>query len=576
MDLREPSTAEIPFKGFIEAGYGNLNQYQVEAGVSGPLVQDKLFYRLSGGYNSRDGYINNLALQSDDLLSRQASFGNLRLAYVPSNKFSITLNSSFENRDAVAYALVGGFGVDGATIDSLRENAPYQVSIDGQGDYETLSLNNALKLDYTTDKISFKSITSIQYNNLNRSGEDFDFTPFDLSLIGNQERTDLTIAEELRVNSVGNRKLNWLGGLFLYSVSTDNFTPIISGADNALFATNPEDAAIYPFTTVDEADQDQIGIAVFANIDYALTDKLKIIAGLRYEREEFDTDLRRFYIREGDEGFSYPNLGLIPDEFTAEATFEAVSPKFGLSYNLSDDILLWGNIARGYRPGGINPYTTNREQAVFDPESSWNYELGVKSNLFDNRIKLNLTGFYLNYDDQQLFTVVDITTFNFGRANLGRSESYGLELETEWIVSKGLRFIGNLAYLETEIVDFEIIGFSGEVDNRGNRQGFSPRWSGNAGLSYQDEFGPFKFNATIDYQYQTDVFFDPENALRQPAYGLLSARVSLGYQNYELSLWGDNITDEVYFSYGYGVGAAALFGSYGLPRTYGSNFTIRF
>ncbi len=563
-------------KGFVSAGYGSLNQVDLSVGYGGPVVDNKFFFRLSGGYQSRDGYIDNVTLQTDNLLSRNVLNGNLRLTYLPSDKVAITLNSNLEDRESDAYALIGGFGATGAFIDSLKENAPYEVAFNTQGVYKNLSSNNALKIAYTTDKISINSVTAIQANRNERTGDEFDFTPFDLSEVGDTKRTDLTISEELRISSTGENTINWLGGVFLYSVNTDVFSPTISGADNAFFANTPEDAMQYPYSTIDDTEQQQVGVAIFGNIDWAITPELKLIGGLRYEREQFDTKLARFYEQNGNRDYTYPPLGLIPQSFDAEASFEAVSPKIGLSYDFSDNAMLWANVARGYRPGGINSFTADKDAAEFDPESSWNYELGIKSKLADNRGKLNLTGFYINYDDQQLFTIIDPTTFNFGRDNIGQSESYGLELETEWILTKGLKAIANIAYLETEIIDYQVFSFVGELNNNGNTQAYSPQWNGNLGLSYDQDFGDFRVDAFLDYQFQSDMFFDAENALEQQAYGLLNVRIVLGYKQFDLSLWGQNLTDEIYFSYGYGVGGGALLASYGLPRTMGSSITFKF
>ncbi len=563
-------------KGYISAGYGSLNQTDFSAGYGGPLVDNKLFFRLSGGYQSRDGYINNVTLETNNLLSRRVINGNIRLSYLPSDKIAVTFNSSLEDRESDAYALLGGFGATGAVIDSLKENAPYEVAFNTQGVYKNLASNNALKIAYSTDKFSIKSVTALQSNKNERTGDEFDFTPFDLSEVGDTERTDLTISEELRISSVGENSFNWLGGIFLYRVNTDVFSPTISGADNAFFAASPEDAMQYPYSTIDETDQQQSGIAIFGNIDWAITDKLKFIAGLRYEREVFDTELARFYEQNGNTNYSYPPLGLIPQDFDADASFEAVSPKIGLAYDFSENAMLWANLARGYRPGGINSFTADKDAAEFDPESSWNYELGIKSKSANNRGKLNLTGFYINYTDQQLFTIIDPTTFNFGRDNIGQSESYGLELETEWILTNGFKAIVNIAYLETEITDYQVFSFVGELDNNGNTQAYSPQWNGNIGLNYDNNLGNLRLNVNLDYQFQSDMFFDAENALEQEAYGLLNARIVLGYQQFDLSFWGQNLTDEVYFSYGYGVGGGALLASYGLPRTVGTSLTFKF
>ncbi|MEM0991752.1 MAG: TonB-dependent receptor [Bacteroidota bacterium] len=574
IESKKPSNQ---LKGFAKAGYGNLNQFDVSAGIGGALVKDKLFARVSGYYNTRDGYITNTALNTDNLLARTAIGGNLRLTYLINDRFSISLQSALDDRENNAYAFVGGFGVMGNQLQDLLKTNPYEVTQNTEGIYTGLNSNNALRLSYQTDDISIKSITTFQHAELTRAGDDFDFTEFDLNSVLEQDDIINTFAEEIRVSSVGDDKwIEWLGGAFFYNISRNQFSDLESGADNALFQPDPELAAAYPYSTIDNIDETRSGFSLFGNATFKLTDVFRLIAGIRYEREGFSTDLSKSYRQGEDNNFVFPGLGLIPSGFEQETTFEAISPKAGFSLDLSEETMLWGNVARGYRPGGINPFTTDAETAVFDEESSWNYEIGLKSTMLGKRLRTNWTAFFTDYRNQQLFTVIDVATFNFGRDNLGQSIVYGLELESEFLVARGLSAFANVAYMESEILDYTVFSFAGEVDNAGNEQGYTPRWSGTAGLNFSQQFGNNRLSASTDYQFQSDVFFDPENTILQEGYGLLNARLAYAISNVEVSVWGKNLTDAVYFGYGYGIGGAASFANFGLPRTFGGALSVRF
>ena len=563
-------------KGFASFGYGNLNQIEVSAGVNTSLIEDKLFARISGGSTFRDGYIDNTFLNTDNLLGHEQYGGNLRLMYLPGSSLSLSLNTSLTQREVDAYAFVGGFGATGKDINTLRSESPYQVAYNTQGVYDTLASNNALNVSYETDHLSIKSITSLQYTGNTANDDDFDFLPADINTRTYYSRELTTLAEEIRVNSKGSR-LRWLAGIFVYNLSTDYVHDWEAGKDNAAFQQDPNAAAQYPYTTSDKTKQRYTGFSVFGNADYPIIDRLRAITGIRFEIENNHTDVNRSYTKDGNTGYQYPNLGAIPAEFEQTATFNATSPKVGLSYEATDDMMFFSNVARGYRPGGINPFTTDAEVAKFDPEFSWNYEAGVKSMFLQNRVRANLTGFYIDYRDQQLYTVIDLETFNLGRANLGRSISYGTELETEWALIEGLIAIINVGYLETEITDYKTIGPGGELDNAGNEQGYSPHFNGNFGISYEKSVSSLiTLKAKADYQYQTDMFFDAENTIEQEAYGLLNARFVVSTERIDLIFWGQNLTDEIYFSYGYGVGGAGVFANYGLPRTIGSKLSVKF
>lgn len=563
-------------KGFASFGYGNFNQIQASAGVSTSLIEGKLFARISGSSTFRDGYIENTFLETNNLLEHEQYGGNLRLTYLPSSSLSLSLNTSLTQRTVDAYAFVGGFGVTGEDINALLNDSPYQVAYNTQGVYDTLVSNNALKVSYETDHLSIKSITSLQYTDNTANDDDFDFSPFDINTRVHYSRELMTLAEEVRVSSKGSR-LRWLAGIFVYNLSTDYGHDWETGKDNAAFQQDPDTAAQYPYTTSDKTKQRYTGFSVFGNADYPIIERLRAIAGIRFEIENNHADVRRSYTKDGNTGYQYPNLGAIPAEFEETAMFNATSPKVGLSYEATDDVMFFCNVARGYRPGGINPFTSDADAAKFDPEFSWNYEAGVKSMLLQNRVKANLTGFYIDYKDQQLYTVIDLETFNLGRANLGRSISYGTELETEWALVDGLTAIINVGYLETEITDYKTIGPGGELDNAGNQQGYSPHFNGNFGISYEKPINNLiTLKATTDYQYQTDMFFDAENTIEQEDYGLLNARFVVSTERIDLIFWGQNLTDEVYLSYGYGVGGAGVFANYGLPRTLGSKLAVKF
>lgn len=564
-------------KGFIAAGYGNLNQLKINGGLSIPLIKNKLFTRISGSYTTRNGYIENTFLNTNNLLARKLGAGNVKFVFYPDDHWTISLTSGLEYREVNAYAFVGGFGPIGNTLDSLKQNAPYKLSYNTQGGYYTLSSNNALKVGYQAPTFSVTSVTSYQRTNIETRNDEYDFTQFDLNSLPKLDRSMQTIAEEIRLNSNNkDSRFEWLAGIFAYYVSREVDQQIESGTANAANAPTPAVAALYPFISIDLSNISQLGMSAFANATYSLTRQLKLVAGLRYEIEQNNTSINRSYRKGTDASFTFPPLGLLPKQFEKTATYSAISPKIGLSCELTPQVMAYANAARGYRPGGINPFTTDENTAVFNPEFSWNYELGLKTTLWNKRLRANLTGFYIDYQDQQLYTLIDFTTFNFGRDNIGRSISYGIELETEWILTKGLNATVNVGYLETEITDYKVRGLTGEINNKGNKQGYSPQWNGNVGLDYQKRISDIKLGISLDYQFQSDIFFDPENTLKQTAYGILNARVSVAYKMLTLEVWGKNLNNEVYYSYGYGISGAGGFASFGLPRIFGTSLTARF
>ncbi len=563
-------------KGYASFGYGNLNQIEARVGIETPLIEDQLFVRLSGGANLRDGYVENTILQTDDLLEYAEYLGSLRLSYLPSDNLSLSLNSSLARREINDYALVGGRETTTEVLTGLRDDSPYQVAYNVQGVINTLVSNSALKIDYKTDTFSINSISSLQFTDNTTDPRDFDFSLADIATREDYARELMTLSEEIRLSSEWNQ-LRWLAGVFVYSYNLQSGFNYINGKDNAFLVPDPESAAQYPYTQTDETTLGQTGLSIFGNADYMIIDGLRVIGGIRFEVEESHANVVQSFTKDGKD-FLYPNLGVFPREFEETVSFNALSPKAGLSYQVTDDIMLFGNVARGYRPGGINPFTSDADAAKYDPEYSLNYEVGVKSMFMQDRAKVNLTGFYISYADQQLYTVIDPATFSVGRENLGNSISYGAELETEWALIDGLSAIINLGYLDTEITDFKVISrFGDEINNAENKQAYSPLFNCNVGLTYAMSLTDgIALRTAVDYHLQTEMFFDPENVISQDAYGLLNAQVVISTGIVNLTIWGQNLTDEVYFSYGYGLSGIAYFASYGLPRTFGSKLTVAF
>ncbi|MEL6844706.1 MAG: TonB-dependent receptor, partial [Bacteroidota bacterium] len=358
----------------------------------------------------------------------------------------------------------------------------------------------------------------------------------------------------------------------------DGLSELGNGADNAFFAPSPEIAALYPYSQTIDNLVVQTGFSVFGEASYDVSEDFTVTLGLRYELENSFLEEDQSYQKDGAP-FEFAPLGAIPGSFDLETSFGALSPKLNLAYRIGESSMIYANAARGYRPGGVNPFINDPALAAFDPEFSWNYEIGSKNKLWNNRIKLNLTAFYGTYTNQQLFTILDLTNFAFGIENIGNSRNIGVELESEYVLAPGLNLSANLGWLDARFTDLTVFNFfTGEqIVNDGNRQISSPEWNGSVGLNYEVGLSDkWKLNLATDYQFYSEIFFDTQNQLSQPYVGLLNARIVIGHPNVELAIWGQNINDQVYYGYGYGVGGSGGLVNYGLPRTFGSSLTAKF
>lgn len=311
--------------------------------------------------------------------------------------------------------------------------------------------------------------------------------------------------------------------------------------------------------------------AVFGQLNYQLNDRTTLILGGRYNH-----DTKK--LRQESESGGAPGIILEDFQLSSRESWQDFSPRFAFSYHLLEDQLLYGSIARGMKSGGFQgaPGTVALAQRTIDPEFAWAYELGYKSQWFQDRLRLNVAAFYTDYQDLQV--VQFQTTDNFGifqTDNAASANLRGFELEFDAFPLSGLTLSGSYAFLRATYDSFNDL--EGR-DFTGNRLRQAPKHSANLALEYDYplETGTLRLHA--DYRYQSKSFREPDNNITvQPAYRLLDASLSfLAINNrWEASLWGKNLLDEEYIAHLYVLGGNdyALFGT---PRTYGLTLTWHF
>jgi len=275
----------------------------------------------------------------------------------------------------------------------------------------------------------------------------------------------------------------------------------------------------------------------------------------------------------------------------------------GRSYDLTDEILVYGSVSEAFKSGGFTgaPSTAERATTPFDPEDVTNYEIGMKSRLFDQRVQLNLTAFWTELEDLQVTEFFQPVGNPFGQfitQNAGEARSRGVEGELV-----ALPFAGTAGLEDLEIgatgawLDAEFVDFSPEVPRDGdgdpatvdpfipafddNRLRQSPEWSASVWTRYGRSFPWGDIALRVDGRFQADIFFDPDNNKNAftPAYQVWDSRLAYTTPGgrIEVAAWAKNMFDEEYrthvFSQSGGNIAFALFGA---PRTYGLTITLSY
>ncbi len=540
--------------GFAEIDLGNYGQQRYTVGVNAPIVKNKLFFNVSGQYNGRGSVYSNPTLNTKHFDGRKDFnvTGNLR--YLISDKWQINVNAKTENdNDKGAYPWAASY--------SAARNHPYQDFGNWDNTERRSNTNVSIAVHYYGKHFNFTSVTAgVDYHIWIPGRVDYDFTPLNLLSVSNATRSH-ELTQEFRFSSPANAgKLKWTAGSYLFAEKIKT---------NAITYYNQDYAAIdtaAPYSTITNDTLRNRGIAFYGQATYSLTSKLDITAGARY-------DIERKEIIESNDFDKDNNVTPLTDIKTDSKTFHAFTPKLTLSYKLSDNSLVYVSYAKGFRIGGFNVAATDDNRA-YKPEKSDNYEAAIKNNLFQDRLKLNLTVFYLQQKDQQVSTSTD--GVNALTLNVGDMNNLGLETEVAAIPFKNFSLEWNAAWCHAKYAKLDLYDYtsSSTVNYKGNHPINNPDFSSMVAGQYNYPLSKSKQNiaafARLEYRYIGRYYLDFVNSDSQSGYGLVNARAGITAKNFEIAVWGRNLNDVRYISYGYG---AYILGS---PRMWGITLTGKF
>lgn len=549
--------------GFAEVGFGNYGLSRYSLGLKTALVPNKLFLGASGLYEKHNGFFTN-EFNDADYDRKRTWLGNYYLRYLASPYWSFTLNFKHSGvRNDGAFPLAGS--MEEAFDEPFRLN---QNTLTTMVDNVT---NASLVMDYTGD-IHFSSQTSFQSNyRIYEDPIDGDFSPLDIvSVVNNYGRDWNKVnvwTQEFRLSSDedSGAKFSWLAGLFGFIKDDPVKQGTYFGENGDLYGSQPGSTLLTTNTGKSE------GIALFGQGSYQLTDKMYLTIGLRYDRENRKLTGRGEFLMEGMEPM------LIQPDTTGKADFSAFSPKLALAYDLADDQLLFVSYSRGFRAGGLSQITGNPSEPAlrsYDPEFSNNFEIGLKNEFQDHRMRWNLSAFYTRVKDIQVPQLILPEAFVV-TTNEGELTSMGLESEFTALMGEHLMLAWNAGFTDAQFGELIVAEEEENISLKGNKQLFTPEFNSNLILQYRQVIHPKRniaLSARGEWMWLGTTYFDLKNQLKQDPYHLFHARLAVEKGPASLSLWARNIFDARYVDYAYNFGAAHL----GEPATYGASVRIDF
>jgi iron complex outermembrane receptor protein len=570
-------------EGFAEIGFGNFALQHHSVGFKTPLIKDKLFFGINGLFQTKKGYWKNdttgtgstdASIQNKTVGDERSFYGNIFLKWLPSSRFSATLNVKAQNDKSDAT----GFFVSQYN-ETVAFAKPETINLSRIGEHKRNVANISLAMKYFAPSFTITSISALQTIGL--SFKDIDFPGYYHSFrdkeIGEMLPPQKVWTQELRINSSKQQsRLQYTAGLFGFSQvgyePSTNLAYELSAAEAGFYGLPTGSYIAYRNVS------DNQGIAAFGELSFKITSQLKITAGLRYDHEKRKGIFNGF----GDAFFYDGTLTFLNPDTTLQGSYSALSPKLALAYSFGNSANLYLSYNRGFRAGGVNAQKLPAGiKQTFDPEFSNNYELGFKTVLAENKVNINAAVFFIQWSDLQFFNLV--APFTYARENVGDAKSAGFELEANVIPIKGLQLDASLGFASTEYKDFTLTrvnfgtGAETSVDVSGNRLSNSPKHTFFLGAQYAIPVTK-KWQAIVRGEWRNigEFYTDIQNDLRQPAYTLLNAKVGITNEALGIFFWGQNLTNTTYLSYGNpdtGFGRNVRTSA---PATYGVTLSARF
>lgn len=550
------------FKNKVAVGYGSGNLFKTQLSSTGPLVKDKLFYRLSGSYKKGDGVIDNQTLNKPvDFIEDLTLRGQVRANF--SDRTNLTLTGQLIDAKAGAVYYAGPRA--GTPANFAPDDFKNQViSGDQFGTSSLKGFYGNAKLEVNLDDVKIVSSTTINKGDRNHIG-DLDFTANDV-LRQIQDSNSDTFNQEIKVSSVASdSKISWDLGAFYQNTDKLLFTK--ATADFGFFAASPAPTGVQSDFATSDFTNTYKTFAAFGFLDYKVSDKLTISAGLRYDNDDISQDNR--------------TLNKNPSK-----TDSQLQPKLSLALKATDDMLMYANYGRGYRSGGFNQDDTVRFGLDYEAELTDNFEIGIKNSFWDDRFILNLSGYYIDFSNQQQYALIigGDGNIRIGNFNFEESKSYGFEADFRLRPSNYFDVFASYGLSKSEITkgtSTYSTGANESFDVAGKNTPLIPQNSFTFGVESKfDVSEKVEFNGNILLKGTGEIYWHEDNAAVSSAYNLVNARVGLTFsKNLSVYLWGNNILGEDYITEFFGQpfsnGGSDL-AWLGNPATFGLDLSYKF
>ena len=576
------------FYGELNAGYGRLDTWEVSGIVNVPVVEDTLYFRTSAYYQESDGFVENVNPAGGGSDSEFFTYrGALR--FTPSDEVVVDLSVNYTEEqqgipevtpDGNLSGGSAGLSAAGGFPGGINEEGFYpsnldKVNYDLREQQENRFLTLVGRVEIDMDWFRLTSISGYLDTRFKSDDNDLDGTSHGFLDQDREVDTD-TFSQEIRLSGDVGDSVSWVvGGIY-----AEDFR-------NYIFSVVPGTAGFLglpPGFLIDTGDIvfETESWAVFGELSWDITDRFTVTAGGRYSE---DTVFQRV------EGVNFGRPD-IPGE--GEVEFDDFSPRFTAAFDINEALTVYAAVSKGYKAGGLQLNVTQQLPIfAFDEETIWNYEGGFRYAGMDGRLRANVTLFYMDWNDLQVSTNVNIIdpatneiTFLNVTNNATGATSKGVEFDLRALPAENFEIGASLGYMRAKFGSFaDAFVLGNTVDLSGKAIPRAPRWTTSLDGEYRIPlagFGDGFLRAEWSYRSKSFPSLDDHipitaNPQQHTASGfdLLNLRAGVVADRYRVDAYVENLLDEVYTttSAGFGFAGARFHPTY---RTYGIKFKYLF
>ena len=582
---KNPNMEEL--EGYIEASLGDYSLQRYVGLVTGPIT-DSLAYSVSGSWHDTDGWMESAT--GEDLNGVKDWNMRGKILWLPSDALSVRLTVTHVDRNTSCCAadatqtsaitdqlIVQGLPVPKNDAFDFRNN----VDINSNFDLESDGVN--VKVDYDLDTAVLTSLTAYNDYNYNTS-TDADRSQLSVLGIVDDKYAGEQYSQELRLTSDIEGSLQYmLGGYLAYEKRTrggPSSTPVEIGSD--ILSVGGAATGLGPVFGVIVQPGDNVlfdnrwkteTFALFGQSIYNITDDWSATLGLRYTTENKDVDLLTQPYSTAPAfatGGALVQLAFSPVDESFNRESDSFTGLANLTYFVNEQVMAFASASTGTKSGGFNGVASEGFSREFKDEETTNYELGIKSELFNNRLRINATAFYTVFSDLQ-FLAQQPSGVGTYVSNAAEGTSTGVDLNFSAAPWEFLMLSGGLQYLDAEYTKGSLRELNFDVP-------YAPTWSGNVSATFLLPIAEGVAYLRGDYSYMSDHFSNPTyqpESIEQDK-NLVNARVGWRNDSWDAALWVRNATDEAYATLSAAPLAYSGTEAYFLeaPRTWGA--TVRY